>query len=78
MSFLVIILTLIVFVAFIFYQKIRVPEGIKNVPTLSYLDLLIHVFTKGGPDKRWEISREVLEKEGIGKVICLFIFLTSR
>ena len=72
-----VILTLISFIAFKIYQSIRVPEGLKNVPTLSFLDLLNLIITKAGPDKRWEDSRKVLEKEGIGKVIFFFFrFLT--
>ncbi|RIA97960.1 cytochrome P450 [Glomus cerebriforme] len=68
MNFLIVILVLISFIAFRFYQKIRVPEGLKNVPTLSLLDLLIEMYNKVGPDKRWEDIREILEKEGIGRI----------
>ncbi|CAG8539253.1 13865_t:CDS:10, partial [Funneliformis caledonium] len=49
------------------YPKFRVPEGIKNVPTLSFLKLISAIFSNEGPDKRWENTRKVLEKEGIGK-----------
>jgi hypothetical protein len=68
MNYLVVILTL-AFIAYKIYQKTRVPEGLKNVPTLSFLNLLIEIFTKAGQDKHWEDTRDVLEKEGIGKVI---------
>ena len=37
--------------------------------TLSFLDLFIQLVTNAGPDKRWEATRDILEKEGIGKVI---------
>ncbi|GES99836.1 cytochrome P450 [Rhizophagus clarus] len=67
MNYLVVILTLS-FIAYKIYRTIRVPEGLKNVPTLSFLDLLIGIFTKVGPDKRWEYTRDTLEKEGIGKL----------
>ena len=64
---------MISFIAFKIYQKRRrVPEGIKNVPTLSYMNFLIQLFKKSGPDKRWENAREILEKEGIGRVIFLY------
>src|SRR5581483_12246236 len=76
MNFLIIILTLISFIAFKIYRNRRVPEGIKNVPELSYLNTLIHIFlNKAGPDKRWENSREILEKEGIVRVIFLDIIV---
>ena len=68
MNYIVVILALS-FIAYKSYQKTRVPEGLKNIPTLSFLDLLIEIFTKVGPDKRWENTRDVLEKDGIGKVI---------
>ncbi|RIA87172.1 cytochrome P450, partial [Glomus cerebriforme] len=45
----------------------RVPEGIKNVPTLSFISLLSEIYYEVGLDKRWEDTREILEKEGIGK-----------
>ena len=64
MFFFIAILSLISFVTFKIYQSVKVPEGLKNIPTLSFLDLI-----KYGADKRWENSREILEKEGIGKVI---------
>ncbi|PKC66595.1 cytochrome P450 [Rhizophagus irregularis] len=67
MNYIVVILVLS-FIAYKIYQKTRVPEGLKNIPTLSFLDLLIEIFTKVGPDKRWEDTRDVLEKEGIGKL----------
>lgn len=76
----IVIILIIAFLAYLvlkivrFFQNLRVPEGIKNVPTFSYLDLLFHIFTKGGPDKRWENTRRVLEKEGIGRVIFLYAF----
>ncbi|CAG8534620.1 3514_t:CDS:10 [Funneliformis mosseae] len=62
------ILVFISFIAYKVYPKFRVPEGIKNVPTLSFLKLVSAIFSNGGPDKRWEITRKVLEKEGIGKL----------
>ncbi|RIA90090.1 hypothetical protein C1645_738110 [Glomus cerebriforme] len=68
MNFLIIILVLVSFVAFRIYQKIRVPEGLKNVPILSYLNLLTAIYNKVGQDKRWEDTREIFEKEGIGKL----------
>ncbi|CAG8486763.1 10773_t:CDS:10 [Funneliformis caledonium] len=66
--FFTIILVFISFIAYKVYPKFRVPEGIKNVPTLSFLKLVSAIFSNGGPDKRWEITRKVLEKEGIGKL----------
>ena len=76
MNFFIVVLTLISFIAFKIYQSTRVPEGLKDVPTLSFLDLLIAIFTNAGPDKRWEDTREILEKEGIGKVCGLKSFPT--
>ncbi|CAI2185319.1 10495_t:CDS:2 [Funneliformis geosporum] len=58
------------------YQKFRVPEGLKNVPTLSFVRLALAILSNKGPDNRWEFMRKVLEKEGIGKVINLIIFST--
>ena len=80
MNFFIVILTLIFFIAFKIYQSIRVPEGLKNVPTLSFLELLVAAFTKAGTDKRWEDMRGTLEKEGIGKVIFMQFdhFLTKK
>ena len=70
------ILILISFIIFKIYQKTRIPDGLKNVPTLSTLKFITENFTKASPDERWENIREVLEKEGIGKVILsLYIFL---
>lgn len=63
------LLILILLITFKIYQKIRVPEGLKNVATLSFLDLAIALLASHGLDKRWEDMREVLEKDGIGKVI---------
>ena len=60
---------MILFIAIKIYQSTRVPEGLKNVPTLSFLDLLNLIITKAGTDKRWEYSRDILEREGIGKVM---------
>ena len=65
---------LISFVAFKIYRSIRVPEGLKNVPALSFFNVLIATITKAGPDKRWEDTRKVLEKEGIGRVIFFHTF----
>jgi hypothetical protein len=62
------ILVLISFIALKIYQIARVPKELKNIPKLSFLKLLIHIFTNAGPDKRWENSREIFEKEGIGRV----------
>jgi hypothetical protein len=73
MNFLIIILTLISFIVYKIYQKTRVPKGLENVPTLSFLTVVIDMFTNAGPDKRWENSKELVEKEGIGKVSSLFI-----
>jgi hypothetical protein len=78
MNFYIFLLTLISIIAFKIYQSIRVPEGLKNVPTLSFLDLLIAIFTKAGPDKRWEATRETLEKEGIGKVILCDLSFSNK
>ncbi|CAG8697785.1 5610_t:CDS:10, partial [Funneliformis mosseae] len=50
------------------YQSIRVPEGLKDVPTLNYFGYIISLLSNEGPDKLWENSQKVLEKEGIGKV----------
>ena len=74
MNYLIVILALS-FIAYKIYQKIKVPEGLKNVPTLSFLNLFISMVTGGAPDKCWEDIREVLEKEGIGKVIILFFYV---
>jgi hypothetical protein len=68
MKILIAILALISFVAFKIYQLTKVPRGLKNIPTLSFLDYLISIINKSGPDRRWEYSREILEKEGIAKV----------
>ena len=75
MNFFIAILILISFIAFKIYQSVRVPEGLKNVPTLSFLDLLNFIVTNAGPDKRWEDLREILEEEGIGKVLFLMRFI---
>ncbi len=59
------------FVSFIIikiYQKIRVPEGLKNIPTISFFSNVISLFARDGPDKRWEKMRKIFEKEGIAKV----------
>ncbi|GET03485.1 cytochrome P450 [Rhizophagus clarus] len=64
MNVLVAILALIAFIASKIYQLIKVPKGLENVPTINYLSFFV---TMVGPDKRWETSREILEKEGIGK-----------
>jgi len=63
---------LISFIAFKIYQSLRVPEGLKDVPALSFTDLIVSLFTGTGPDKRWEGMRQVLEKEGIGRVNIFF------
>ncbi|CAI2198282.1 16238_t:CDS:2, partial [Funneliformis geosporum] len=49
------------------YQKFRVPEGLKDVPTLNYFGFLASLILNKGPDKIWEESRNILEKNGIGK-----------
>jgi hypothetical protein len=72
--FFIAILILISFIDFKIYQSISVPDGLKNVPTLSFFELLIAVFSKAGPDKRWENTREILENEGIGKVLSFLRF----
>jgi len=69
MYFFIVVLTLLSFTAFKIYQSVKVPEGLKNVPTLSFLDLLNLIITKAGTDKRWEYSHDILEREGIGKVM---------
>ncbi|CAG8571590.1 15332_t:CDS:2, partial [Funneliformis caledonium] len=48
--------------------NVIVPEGLKDVPTLSYFGYIISLLSNEGPDKLWENSQKVLEKEGIGKV----------
>ncbi|CAI2180437.1 8808_t:CDS:10, partial [Funneliformis geosporum] len=63
-----IILVFISFIAYKVYQKVRVPEGLKNVPTLSFVSLVLAIFSDKGPDNRWEFMRKILEKEGIGKI----------
>jgi hypothetical protein len=68
MNILIAILALISFVAFKIYQVTKVPRELKTVPTLSFLDYLSTIINKSGADKRWEYSREILEKEGIAKV----------
>lgn len=73
MNFLIVLLILISFIAFKIYQKTRVPKGLKNVSTLSFLDLAIAMLASYGLDKRWEDMREVLEKDGIGKVIYILL-----
>lgn len=73
MNFFIEVLILISFIALKIYQSTS-----KNVPTLSFLDLLNLIITKAGPDKRWEDSRKILEKEGIGKVIFFILFLLSN
>ena len=65
---------LISYIAFKIYQSIRVPEELKNIPTLSFFNFLNSIVNNGGSDKSWEDSREILEKEGIGKVILFFSF----
>ena len=71
------ILILISFIIFKIYQKTRVPNGLKNVPTLNTLTFITQVFTKASPDKRWESSRDILEKEGIAKVTFYFLIVTK-
>ena len=74
MYFFIAILTLISFAAFKIYQSIKVPEGLKNVPAFSFLHIFISIFNKTGPGKRWKDKRQVLEKEGIGRVIFSYLF----
>ena len=66
--FFTIILILISFVAFKIHQSVKVPEGLKNVQALSFVELLVAIFTGAGPAKRWEGMRKVLEEDGIGRV----------
>ncbi|CAI2177351.1 1454_t:CDS:10 [Funneliformis geosporum] len=61
------ILVFISFIAYKIYQKTKVPEGLEDVPTISYFGIFKSMFYNEGPDKRWEDSRQVLEKYGIGK-----------
>ncbi|CAI2183479.1 2509_t:CDS:10, partial [Funneliformis geosporum] len=61
------ILVFISFIAYKIYQTFRVPEGLKDVPTLSCLKLFKSMLSIEGPDKRWEDTRKILEKDGIGK-----------
>ncbi|GES99837.1 cytochrome P450 [Rhizophagus clarus] len=68
MNFLIIILTLISFIAYKIFQKSRVPKGLENVPTISFLKTVTQMLNKIGPDRRWENSKELLEKEGILKL----------
>ena len=78
MKVLIAVLALLSFIVLKIYQSSRVPKGLKNVPTLSLLDLFIEFLTKAGPDKRWEHSRDTLEKEGIGYAIRSFLPLTRE
>ncbi|PKY45812.1 hypothetical protein RhiirA4_401712, partial [Rhizophagus irregularis] len=68
MNFLIIILSLISFIVYKIYQKLRVPKGLENVPTISSTGFIIELLNKAGPDKRWEKVKDLVEKEGIGKV----------
>ena len=77
MKILIAILALISFIAFKVYQVTRVPKGLENVPTISFLRIVIEIFTKTGADKRWENMRGLIEKEGIGKVM-VHSFLTFK
>jgi hypothetical protein len=72
MNFLIIILILISFITFKIYQKTRVPERLRNIPTLTFSKWVIGTISGVGPDKLWEDAREILEKEGIAKVIFFF------
>ncbi|CAB5217124.1 unnamed protein product [Rhizophagus irregularis] len=67
MNFLIIILSLISFIVYKIYQKLRVPKGLENVPTISSTGFIIELLNKAGPDKRWEKMKDLVEKEGIGK-----------
>ncbi|GES99830.1 cytochrome P450 [Rhizophagus clarus] len=55
------------FLTYKFYKFYRKLSVLKNVPTISFLNVLIHLITKAGPDNRWRYSREILENEGIAK-----------
>ncbi|GBC01637.1 hypothetical protein RclHR1_04270015 [Rhizophagus clarus] len=68
MGIFIIALILISFIAFKFYQAIRVPKGLKNIKELSFFDLFIQIYANDGPDKRWEDTREILDNEGIGRI----------
>lgn len=76
MNFFIAILILIFFIVFKIYQRVKVPEGLENVPTLSFLDIIIAIYNKEGPDRRWESTREIIEKEGIAKVLFFLCDLT--
>jgi hypothetical protein len=71
------ILALISFISFKIYQSVRVPKELKDVPTLSFLNIVKSIIAKSGQDKIWESMREVLEKVGIGKVIIFFYLVTN-
>lgn len=75
MNFLIAISILIFFIAFKIYQRAtKVPEGLENVPTLNFLEFLVAIYNKEGPDKRWESTRDIVEKEGIAKVLFFMRF----
>lgn len=76
MNFFIAILILIFFIAFKIYQRVKVPEGLENAATLSFLDIIIAIYNKEGPDRRWEATREIIEKEGIAKVLFFLCDLT--
>uniref|UniRef100_U9SLT0 Uncharacterized protein n=1 Tax=Rhizophagus irregularis (strain DAOM 181602 / DAOM 197198 / MUCL 43194) TaxID=747089 RepID=U9SLT0_RHIID len=57
MNVLTAILLVVSFITFKFYQLTKVPKGLKNVPTLSFLDFLITIYINAGPDKRWEYAQ---------------------
>ncbi|CAG8434030.1 9718_t:CDS:2 [Funneliformis mosseae] len=65
--FFTIILVFISFIAYKVYPKFSVPEGIKDVPTLSFLKY-VSAMISNSPNKNWKGTHEVLEKEGIGKL----------
>lgn len=75
MVLLIILLLIIVFIILKFYQFYKKINALKNVQTISYLNILKHLLTKAGPDSRWKYSREVLENEGIAKVIFSMRFI---
>ncbi|CAI2199575.1 3368_t:CDS:1, partial [Funneliformis geosporum] len=38
------------------YQSLKIPEGLKDVPTISYFGFFKYMFSNDSPNKRWEDS----------------------
>ena len=45
------------------------PEGLKNVLSISSYKWFSAMFSGAGPERNWNNTREIFEKDGIGKVI---------